>query len=135
MSIKTNFDDVAAFHERFALPRPARPALLPDDQFFFRDKFMAEELEEFHNAHQHGDLAGAADALIDLVYVAMGTAVMMGLPWQALWAEVQRANMSKVRAAADGSNSKRGTALDVVKPAGWVGPDIEGVLSKPTDVY
>ena len=38
------------------------------------------------------------DALIDLTYVAMGTAYMMGLPWQDLWDEVQRANMSKVRA-------------------------------------
>ena len=58
----------------------------------------------------------------------MGTSVLMQLPWQSLWNEVQRANMTKVRAD-DESQSKRGSNLDVIKPAGWVGPDIKGVLA------
>jgi len=44
-----------------------------------------------------------------------------------LWNEVQRANMSKVRASSE-SQSKRGSSLDVIKPEGWRGPDIQGVL-------
>jgi hypothetical protein len=68
-----------------------------------------------------------ADALVDIVYVAMGTAYMMGLPWQQLWDEVQRSNMDKVRAS-DASQSKRKNSLDVVKPQGWVGPDLKSII-------
>jgi predicted HAD superfamily Cof-like phosphohydrolase len=68
-----------------------------------------------------------ADALVDIVYVAMGTAYMMGLPWQQLWDEVQRSNMDKVRAS-DASQSKRKNSLDVVKPQGWVGPDLKRII-------
>lgn len=125
----TNFDEVWFFHDKFDLPRPETPQLLDDDTFFYRDEFLREELNEFHEAHQHGDLAGAADALVDLVYVALGTAVMMGLPWAELWDEVQRANMAKVRAR-DVSESKRDSPLDVVKPEGWVPPDIKAVLRR-----
>jgi len=54
----------------------------------------------------------------------------MGLPWQVLWNEVQRANMTKQRASSDGSDSKRRTSLDVVKPPGWQPPDVAGILEK-----
>lgn len=130
----SNYGDVLAFHDKFDLGSPEGPRLLTAGVRQFRQGFMTEELTEFGDACATGDLAGAADALVDLVYVAMGTAVLMGLPWQPLWDEVQRANMAKARAKPDGSDSKRGSPLDVIKPAGWVGPDIEGVLSRFTDV-
>lgn len=127
------FNDVAEFHRKFDLPTfwdDVEPHLLDDELTAFRTKFMEEELEEFKTAVAQGNLADAADALVDLVYVAMGTAHMMHLPWHELWAEVQRANMAKARAAQDGSDSKRGSAFDVVKPEGWRPPDIEGVLKR-----
>lgn len=74
------------------------------------------------------DLAKIADGLIDLAYVVKGTAHFYGLPWQDLWDEVQRANMSKRRAATDGSDSTRKSRLDVVKPADFVPPRIHDVL-------
>lgn len=126
------FDDVGAFHSRFGLPNvldsPINPHLLDDDVYKFRIDFMAEELTEFEDAHKAGDLALAADALIDLVYVVMGTAHLMGLPWKELWNEVQRANMEKVRAP-DAESSKRHHHFDVIKPEGWQPPDIDMVLS------
>lgn len=125
-----NYDDVKTFHFAMGLPLPDAPQLLDRETRKFRERFMHEELDEFHGACAAYDLPGAADALVDLVYVAMGTAVMMGLPWQELWDEVQRANMAKQRALPDGSDSKRGSALDVVKPMGWQPPDIAGVLRR-----
>lgn len=123
-------EDIAAFHRRFALPGPDAPALLPNEELTtFRVGFMKEELQEFEDAHAAGDLAEAADALIDLVYVAMGTAYMMGLPWDELWNDVQRANMTKVRALV-ASDSKRGTTYDVVKPPGWVPPQGAKILER-----
>jgi predicted HAD superfamily Cof-like phosphohydrolase len=125
-------EDIAAFHQRFGLRGPRAPQLLPNQELVdFRQGFMQEELNEFMDAHAAGDLAEAADALIDLVYVAMGTAHMMGLPWDELWADVQRANMAKVRAES-ADQSKRGTTYDVVKPAGWVPPQGARILERFT---
>lgn len=121
------YRDVLAFHERFDLPRPARPTLLDDEQYAFRRDFLREELREFEAAHERGDLAGAFDGLLDLVYVALGTAIFMGLPWDAGWYQVQRANMAKVPVERP-EDSKRGSRFDIVKPAGWHPPEIAHVL-------
>lgn len=134
----TNYADVHAFHTHFGLPAPALPEQLTEDVFLFRTRFMQEELDElgqaFYSLHQPPltepqRLAEMADALIDLVYVAMGTAVMMGLPWQLLWDEVQRKNMQKVKVLS-AQDSKRGHAFDIKKPEGWTPPDIERLLEQ-----
>ena len=86
---------------------------------------MLEELEEFVKGCEEQDLSQQADALVDLVYVALGTAIQMGLTyaWPTLWADVQRANMDKVRGV-----GKRGNLVDVIKPNGWVGPQTSIIL-------
>jgi predicted HAD superfamily Cof-like phosphohydrolase len=123
----TNYADVAAFHEKFGLPRPTAPTMINGELLAFRIKFMQEELDEYREAIEAGDMPKAFDALIDLVYVAMGTSVLHGFPWQAGWDEVQRANMTKERATS-AEQSKRGTTFDVVKPEGWTAPNIEAIL-------
>ena len=129
---RDNHHDVGLFHTKFGLHETisgaAGPVPIPMGLLEFRLKFLKEELEEFEEGMDEDDMAKMADALVDLVYVAMGTAHLLGLPWEALWNEVQRVNMQKVRAAKDGSNSKRGSGFDVVKPEGWTPPDIQGVL-------
>lgn len=130
----SNFDDVGEFHQKFGLPavgrtHPINPTLLDDETYRFRLKFMAEELEEFVTANLEGNLEKAADALIDLVYVVMGTAHKMGLPWQELWSEVHRANLGKERATSS-DQSKRGSQLDVIKPPGWQPPEIARILGR-----
>lgn len=117
-----SIEDVKEFHNKFGVPQPDKPHFLNEEAFSFRMKFMNEELKEFHDAHLDGDMHGAADALVDLVYVVYGTALMMGIPWQSLWNEVQRANMAK-RRAQSAEESKRGSSLDVIKPPGWTPPD------------
>jgi predicted HAD superfamily Cof-like phosphohydrolase len=129
----SDFDDVGDFHKKFGLDNVthegAGPRVVPDDLMEFRRKFLHEELEEFEEGLAEGDEAKMADALIDLVYVAMGTAHLRGYPWQQLWDDVQRANMSKVRAARDGHDSKRNSQYDVVKPDGWEPPAIGRLLA------
>jgi predicted HAD superfamily Cof-like phosphohydrolase len=125
-------DDVREFHEKFNLPHDrdgSLPRLLDNDTFEYRRRFLIEELTEMCDAHDEGNLAEFADALVDLIYIACGTAHLAGINLDAHFAEVQRTNMQKERAtsAAD-PRSKRGHALDVVKPAGWVGPDHEPIL-------
>lgn len=132
---KSNFEDVLEFHAKFdLLPTEPGPRALPKSLQEFRERFMREELGEFWASYRAGengepDVPGLADALVDLVYVALGTAVMMGLPWPELWDAVHAANMTKVRAQAP-ADSKRGSTFDVVKPAGWVAPDVAGIIAR-----
>lgn len=138
------FKQVGDFHAKFELPTAYSyygeinqdfklkrdPQFLTIDNHLFRRKFMQEELEEFDAACAVGDLPKAADALVDLVYVVLGTAHLMGLPFNELWEAVQAANMAKERAVANDARSKRGHRLDVVKPEGWVAPPIAEILEK-----
>lgn len=119
----TNAEDVRAFQEKFKVPMADSPSILDHQAVQFRIGFLREELNEFEEAAAWHNIEGMADALVDLVYIALGTSHMMGLPWQRLWDSVHEANMSKRIAKPDGSDSKRGSPLDVVKPPGWVGPD------------
>jgi predicted HAD superfamily Cof-like phosphohydrolase len=138
----SNYDDVYEFHTKYGLLVGTKPRKLTQRKLKERIEFLNEEFNEFCNASgvyyepgigfqvdtdENQDINEQADALIDLVYVAMGTAVMMGLPWQELWDDVQRANMSKVR-----GTTKRGHAVDVTKPEGWVGPKPEGWVGPKT---
>lgn len=128
----SEFDDVGRFHKKFNLPEVYStrfgPKEVTPELMDFRIKFLQEELDEFKEGNDETDHAKMFDALIDLVYVALGTAHLLGYPWIYGWEAVQDANMAKVRAKADGSNSARGSSYDVVKPEGWVPPDIIGVL-------
>lgn len=132
----SNFEDVGNFHTKFGLYSVTESGAHPTGEehnkelMEFRVKFLHEELREFEEGLADGDIAQMGDALIDLVYVALGTAHMLGLPWEVLWADVQRANMSKERAAPDGSNSKRGSSFDVIKPEGWIPPQTDALLEQ-----
>lgn len=121
--------DVVDFHEKFELTYEGQVRNLPKGLQDFRSKFLTEELEEYLSAVEEKDIVGQADALIDLIYVALGSAYLMGLEhvWTDLWDEVQKANMKKVRAT-NTKESKRGSLHDVVKPDGWVGPDLHKFL-------
>ena len=116
----TYADDVDEFHEDI-MDQYAPPPHIGDKQLLLeRLGFMHEELQEFNMAAARGDIVLAADALADLVYVALGTAYLMGIPFNAVWTAVQKANMTKQRGM-----TKRGNAFDAMKPIGWVGPETE----------
>lgn len=74
----------------------------------------------------------SADALIDMLYVTIGSLLAMGIDMWPLWAEVQRANMAKsvdsVKAADDRKIRGLSRAEKVTKPEGWKPPDIAGLL-------
>jgi len=123
------YTDIKLFHKKFGLAYNGEPRALPEDLAGFRVKFMHEELAEYEKAMAEGDMEGMLDALVDLVYVALGTAYLHGFPFNEAWDEVQRANMRKVKAGPNGEGSKRGSPHDVIKPPGWKGPDIARVLA------
>lgn len=120
------FDHVGAFHAKFNLPVAGRdrPAtLLSEELLEYRLGFLHEELAEFAKSHAEGDLVAAADALADLVWVALGTAHFIGLPFDEVWRSVRHANMAKVRVTSGDASHKRGAVEVIRKPDGWVPPE------------
>ena len=127
-----NFNAVGWFHERFGLPHQGdkrEPHLISKELSDFRLQFLQEELDELREGYEKEDLVKIADALIDLVYVALGTAHFHHLPWEELFDEVQRSNLEKIRAD-NKSQSRRNSVFDVVKPKEWQPPRIALVLSR-----
>ena len=116
--------DVKEFQLKFGQIVGDRPQHLTLRKLNERVEFMLEELIEFSIACESQNLAEQADALVDLVYVVLGTVNMLGLPWEALWNDVHQANMRKVRGV-----GKRGHLVDCVKPPGWIGPITESILN------
>lgn len=86
-----------------------------------RYEMMKEELEEFYFANTEWD---HLDALVDLIWFAIGTAVQQGWPIEKAWDRVAKANNSKVPGV-----TKRGMKVDMMKPEGWKPPDIRGLFA------
>lgn len=120
MSSTNLIEDVAQFHQEVLnMPKPTCQMLSAQDMSG-RVGFLFEEVDELDLSYSMGDITGVADALADIVYVALGTAYMMGLPFEEIWAAVQKANMAK-----EPGQTKRNMRIDAIKPAGWVGPENE----------
>jgi predicted HAD superfamily Cof-like phosphohydrolase len=97
--MQTFYDGVERFHKLFQRSAPDAPTLLSAEENELRDRLLVEELLEYREAIAKGDLVEAADALADMVYIIVGTAVSHGLKnFPAMCAEVQRSNMSKLGA-------------------------------------
>lgn len=112
--------------EIVALPIPPKPQALRRERAAWAEAAMLEEVAEFKLAAARYDIAETADALIDLVYFALGRLIELGLSPSMVFEEVHKANMAKQR----GELSKRPGAMghDAIKPEGWKPPDHTRVL-------
>lgn len=110
-------DAVREFHHAFSHPVADSPVNLSEERAITRSGWMLEELEEFTTAETVVD---RADAMIDLIYFALGTLIEMGVRPGSLFQIVQAANMAKLHA--DGKPRYRADNK-VLKPEGWVAPE------------
>lgn len=139
--------DVQEFHEKFGLAYNGPPRSLPVGLQRFRTKFLKEELKEYTDAVDElskflkdpspsfddeaaHKLEKMLDALVDLLYVLLGTAYLHGFGpiFRTAWRRVHRANMSKIRVDSK-ANSKRKSEFDVVKPPGWQPPTMRDLVA------
>lgn len=116
--------DVAKFHKKFNVPQPRTPGFPDTDMIDFRLKFLREELEEIEDAVMTNQLEGVLDGLVDLVYVALGTALIFGFDFDEAWDRVQQANMAKIAGVA----TDRHGQFDVSKPEGWEPPYLKPLV-------
>jgi len=84
------------FHEKFGLTINDTPTIPGDDVLQFRVNLINEEAEEFEQAAKARNLVEMADALADVIYVALGAAVSLGIDLAPVFEEVHRSNMTKV---------------------------------------
>ena len=92
--------DVQTFHEVYGLPVATTPAVPNSRTQQLRLRLLREEVDELEEAFENNDLVEAADALTDIAYILFGGVIECGLQnrFEALFAEVQRSNMSKLDA-------------------------------------
>jgi predicted HAD superfamily Cof-like phosphohydrolase len=115
---------IAEFHKAYEHPIAPEPSLTLARKEL-RASLIAEELEEFKTAQEKGDLAGIADALMDLIYVVIGAAIEYGIPPEC-FEEVHRSNMSKL--GADGKPIKRADGKSLKGP-NYSPPDLASILA------
>lgn len=120
-------NDIVAFHERFGLQQ--NNAIVPigkerdqisSEEWELRLVRLKDECEEVQLAHEAEDDEEYLDGLVDVVYIALGTAYRRGWDFAEAWKRVQKANMAKVRGEA--KTSKYGSQYDIIKPEGWKPP-------------
>jgi hypothetical protein len=91
-------DEVEKFNATFGKPNNYKPNIPSRGEWEFVYNFVLEELEEYKEACESGDIVGILDALCDITYVSLGNGAMLhGLRRKILpaYAEVQASNMSK----------------------------------------
>jgi predicted HAD superfamily Cof-like phosphohydrolase len=100
--MKSHFEMVKQFH--IAMELPISSISHVGDAFITkrRVRLILEELTEYMEAVDEGDLIKIADALADLEYVVLGSAVEHGIPLDRVFEEVHRSNMSKKGGTLDG---------------------------------
>jgi predicted HAD superfamily Cof-like phosphohydrolase len=120
--IDREYEEVKKFQKAFGHPWSDEPKPMDTQRAVVRTKWMCEEVREFSKAVRDCDLVGQADAMIDLIYFALGTLVEIGVKPQKLFDIVQKANMSKLWEDGKPRYKEDGK---IKKPANWQPPEPE----------
>lgn len=115
--------DIFDFNEQvIKTPLTLELNALTKKQYDWIQQFCAEELRELHEAYILQDIVKMTDAVLDLIYGALGTLKKMGLTRQQVYAcfdAIHAANMTKEK----GVVATRGGDEDAAKPDDFVPPD------------
>ena len=120
-------EQVRSFMEGFGQFVPDIPMVPDPGTQELRFDLIKEEFEEWQEAYRDGDLVEIADALCDIIYVCIGTALAYGIPIAPIFTEVHRSNMDKI----GGPVREDGKIL---KPDGWTPPAVTDILLQASGV-
>ena len=123
-------NDVKDFHKACDLPDEPAPCWPTTEDMMLRQSLITEEHDEFVQALRDRDLLGVADALGDMIYVIVGTALTFGIPLDSVWNEIHLSNMTKV---GDDGKVRRREDGKILKPENWEEPDIFYALYRHDD--
>lgn len=91
-------DEVEEFNAVMGKPNTYEPNIPERKEWEFVYNFILEELEEYKEACEKGDIIEVLDALCDITYVATGNGTMLHGLKDKIWSayqEVQASNLSK----------------------------------------
>lgn len=111
--MKKEYLKVRNFHRKFKQPIRSIPGKLSKERKEARYRWMLEELVEFILAK---NLVNEVDGIIDLIYLALGTLVEMGVEPTKPFNLVHDANMKKIQP----ENPK---VDKIKKPKNWKSPE------------
>lgn len=124
------------FHRALGLTSPERPTVPDPGLLTLRRTLIQEEAQEVEEewtrlefrlrageAVPPTDLAPLAHELADLLYVTYGALDALGIDADAVFAEIHRANLSKI------SGPKRADGKQL-KPEGWQPADVRGLIER-----
>lgn len=117
---------VREFHQTMGAPVRTIPSPLTEKEQRLRLRLIREETEELDEALQNGDVVKTADAIADILYVTLGTAVVSGIDISPVFDEVHRSNMTKTGGGLRGDGK-------VVKGENYEPPDIASVIKRQLD--
>lgn len=110
------WEKVKLFHQKFGHPVAMIPTQITPERAIKRYHWMQEEINEFIEAE---DIIEQADAMIDVIYFALGTLVEMGIKPDSLFNIVQTANMAKLWPDGKPHYNSEGKTI---KPSTWEDP-------------
>ena len=96
--MQQQLEDLERFQKAFNSTYNETPTLLSEEDWKLRYKLSLEELEEYKEACEQGDIVEIFDAILDRLFLAFGDAVSHGLQDKLIdgFNEVVRSNMSKL---------------------------------------
>jgi predicted HAD superfamily Cof-like phosphohydrolase len=125
-------ESVKKFHDAFGVATREQLGYPDNERQRLRYKLIDEEVnKELLPAIAEGSLVEIADGCADAIVVILGTCLEYGIPIEKVFAEVMRANMSKL-----GEDDKPIYREDgkVMKGPNYTPPDVRGVLVDSLDV-
>lgn len=124
-------------------PRKTRPAILQQTNWVKATHLINAQISLFRVTHTHDEVFNLETnknlvlwALTGIWNNCINMAHDMGVQpslLKALWNDVQRANMTKVRATKATEGKRGAAAFDIVKPEGWVGPMTMQIINEHYD--
>lgn len=115
---------VREFHAKFGVRDADEPDVSDGRTRLLRLRLIDEELDELAGALNCQDVVDTADALADLLYVVIGSALQFGIPIEQVFAEVHRSNMTK-----DGGGSREDGKI--LKGPNYSPPDLNFLKEAP----
>jgi predicted HAD superfamily Cof-like phosphohydrolase len=99
-----------------------------ETQFNLYTSLIQEEVDELWAANAAADKVEILDALIDILVVTIGAIHSMGADAEGAWKEVMQTNFAKIDH--DTGKVRKREDGKVLKPTGWVPPDLTQFVSK-----
>ena len=125
--MKKQFNQVKEFNKAFNQEIPGEITNISVEDSTLRYKLQLEELEEYKQASRKGDLVEVLDALVDQMYILIGTVLKHGLEdkFEEAFDLIHQNNMNKL--GPDGKPIYRADGK-IIKPEGFVAVDLNSIF-------